>query len=121
MRRRKHPARRGRRPTPSITSARPPLGEDVNRRTTRYLVSMGIRTACLVLAVLVDGPLRWAFLAGAILLPYVAVVMANAGRERAEPPQSLLEPNRITDRDERPDDRDEPRDDRDEPRDDRRS
>lgn len=48
---------------------------------------MGIRTVCLVLAVVASGWLQWAFLAGAIVLPYVAVVMANAGRERAAEPE----------------------------------
>jgi hypothetical protein len=57
---------------------------------------MSIRTACLVLAVVVEGPLRWVFLAGAVLLPYVAVVMANAGREREELPSTLIDPTAIT-------------------------
>jgi hypothetical protein len=80
----------------SITTARRTLKEDVDRRTSRYLLSMGIRTACLVLAVLVEGPLRWVFLAGAVVLPYVAVVMANGGREREEPPTTLIDPTAIT-------------------------
>jgi hypothetical protein len=75
---------------PSITSARPPLREDVGRRTHRYLVSMAIRTVCVVAAVLVDGPLRWVFLVGAVFLPYIAVVLANAGRERARGPEPYV-------------------------------
>jgi hypothetical protein len=39
---------------------------------------MAIRTVCVVLAVVVDGWLRWIFIAGAVVLPYVAVLMANA-------------------------------------------
>jgi hypothetical protein len=77
---------------PRITSARRTLTEDVDRRTHRYLVSMSIRTVCLVLAVLVEGPLRWVLLAGAIVLPYVAVVLANAGREPDRAPDALLPP-----------------------------
>jgi hypothetical protein len=51
----------------------------------RYLLSMLIRTACFVAAVVIDSWVRWVFLAGALFLPYVAVVMANAvGRK---PPQ----------------------------------
>jgi len=65
----------------SITGARSGLSEDVSGRTRRYLISMGIRTACFVAAVLVHGPLRWVLIACALLLPYVAVVAANAGRE----------------------------------------
>ncbi len=52
----------------------------------RYLISMGIRTVCVVLAVIVDGPLRWLFVAGAVLLPYVAVVMANVVGEPRQTP-----------------------------------
>ena len=51
---------------------------------------MGIRVVCIVLAVVVSGPLRWVFIVGAIVLPYVAVLIANAGREasgeKPEPP-----------------------------------
>lgn len=50
----------------------------------RYLISMAIRTVCVVLAVVVSGPLRWIFIAGAVLLPYIAVVMANAVGERRQ-------------------------------------
>lgn len=93
MRRRGHGAsRREQEDVPTITSARRALHEDVDQRTHRYLVSMGIRTACLVLAVVVEGPLRWVFLAGAIFLPYVAVVFANAGREPEKEADALIEP-----------------------------
>ncbi len=46
---------------------------------------MLIRTVCVALAVVVDGPWRWVFIAGGVLLPYVAVVFANAGRESGGP------------------------------------
>jgi hypothetical protein len=32
--------------------------------------------------VIVTGPLRWVLLFGAVFLPYFAVIIANAGRER---------------------------------------
>ena len=51
----------------------------------RYLVSMGVRTACVVLTFVVPGPARWFFAAGAVVLPYVAVVAANAGSRRPGP------------------------------------
>ncbi len=41
---------------------------------------MSIRAVCIVLAFVVPGPLRWVFIAGAVVLPYVAVVIANAGQ-----------------------------------------
>lgn len=65
-----------------ITRARGPHSADHEARVVRYLVSMGIRTVCVVLVVVVDGPWRWVFAAGAIGLPYLAVVLANAGGER---------------------------------------
>lgn len=67
----------------SITDAGTPLSEEQAGRTRRYLWSMGIRTVCFVLAVVSPSPWRWFFVAGAVGLPYVAVVMANAGRERS--------------------------------------
>lgn len=39
---------------------------------------MGIRLACLPLAVVTTGWVRWAFILGAVVLPYIAVVIANA-------------------------------------------
>ncbi|WP_148572282.1 DUF3099 domain-containing protein [Nocardioides caldifontis] len=61
-----------------ITSASRPRSEDIRGRERRYLVSMAIRTACVILAVLFMGHwLMWVFLVGAVFLPYVAVVMAN--------------------------------------------
>lgn len=66
----------------SITSARSSRSDDIRRRQTRYLVSMGIRTMCFVLAVVLTGPLRWVMVAGAFLLPYFAVVIANAADSR---------------------------------------
>lgn len=75
-----------------ITSARKGIAEDVRGRQRRYLVSMGVRTTCFLLAVIFAGWPRWFFIAGAVLLPYVAVVLANAGREPSPgPPGTLME------------------------------
>lgn len=71
----------------SVTAAPRSLRADVHSREVRYLISMGIRTACFVAAFFTDGLLRWVCVAGAFILPYFAVVIANAGRERA--PQDL--------------------------------
>jgi len=51
----------------------------------RYLVSMIIRTVCFVLAVVAIVLLHWtvvgwALVVAAVVLPYIAVVMANATR-----------------------------------------
>lgn len=82
----RHPRGLGRQvpaePVYQITGARRAIREDVNSRTRRYLVSMGVRTVCFVLAVLTDGYLRWALIALAVVLPYLSVVFANGGRER---------------------------------------
>jgi Protein of unknown function (DUF3099) len=73
-----------------ITGAPRALTDDVRDRQRRYLISMSIRTVCFVLAIVVSGWMRWALLVGALVLPYVAVVIANAGRERVETPSTLL-------------------------------
>jgi hypothetical protein len=65
-----------------ITSARPSHSADIRRREIRYLLSMGIRTLCFVLAIVTDGPVRWVLVAGAVFLPDVAVVLANATDRR---------------------------------------
>ena len=68
---------------PSITSAPEPLADDQARRTKRYLVQMGIRIVCFVGAVLVDVLwIRLVLIAAAVVLPYSAVLFANAGRDR---------------------------------------
>ncbi|UPK72955.1 DUF3099 domain-containing protein [Nocardioidaceae bacterium SCSIO 66511] len=66
----------------NITSAQPGRSVDLHRRQMRYLISMGIRTVCFVAAVIATGPLRWIFVAGAVLLPYIAVVLANTASQR---------------------------------------
>lgn len=58
---------------------------------------MGIRIACFVLMVLITpyGWYTWVFGAGAIFLPYIAVVLANVGNDtksvRAVKPARALE------------------------------
>jgi hypothetical protein len=68
-----------------ITTAAPSKAEEIAARQRRYLFSMGIRTLCVIGAVVVgDNWLRWVLFAGAVFLPYVAVVMANAGETRED-------------------------------------
>ncbi|MBU6347846.1 MAG: DUF3099 domain-containing protein [Actinomycetales bacterium] len=66
----------------SITEVSAGTSQDQRRRQATYLVGMGMRTFCFVGAVIAHGTLRWLLIAGAILLPYFCVVLANAGRER---------------------------------------
>ena len=67
-----------------ITDAGVPLSVEQAGRIRRYLWSMGIRTLCVLGAVLAPSPWRWILAVGAVVLPYLAVVMANAGRERSD-------------------------------------
>lgn len=62
----------------TVTTAPMSLADDSDMRMRRYLITMGIRTTCFILAVVFEGWLRWVFVAGAAGLPYVAVVLANA-------------------------------------------
>ncbi|MEV5954603.1 DUF3099 domain-containing protein [Streptomyces sp. NPDC051987] len=68
-----------------ITGARAGLAEDVRGRQRRYVISMGIRTMSVILAVTLWNVERYVAVVALVLgalLPYVAVVIANAGRER---------------------------------------
>jgi hypothetical protein len=65
----------------SITTAQSSLANDQSVRQRRYFISMMIRTICFILTVVLPSPFRWIALTGAVTLPYIAVVVANAGRE----------------------------------------
>ncbi|MET9864360.1 DUF3099 domain-containing protein [Streptomyces smyrnaeus] len=91
-----------------ITGARQGLQEDVRGRQRRYVISMLVRTVAVVLTVVlwnVERPLAVGTLVLGLVLPYVAVVIANAGRENAPsappavpppPPGEALEASRVT-------------------------
>jgi hypothetical protein len=65
----------------SVSNVGQPLSVDQSSRARKYFISMMVRTACFILAVVLPSPYRWIALFGAVVLPYVAVVVANAGRE----------------------------------------
>ena len=65
----------------SITTAPVPLSKDQSGRARRYFITMMIRTICFILTVLLPSPYRWFTLIGALFLPYISVIVANAGRE----------------------------------------
>ena len=73
-----------------ITSAQKSLSNDQPGRQRRYFISMMIRTACFILTIILPSPFRWFALAGAVFLPYIAVVVANAGRETIIPGAAIL-------------------------------
>ena len=62
----------------SVTSAPVSGADDQGQRVRRYLLTMGIRVICGALALFTEGWLRWTFVTFAVVLPYIAVVMANA-------------------------------------------
>jgi hypothetical protein len=68
-----------------VTEAKRPLSEDIAFRERRYLLMMGIRVACFVLTIVLfvshAGWFSAIPAAGAIVIPYFAVVFANGGRE----------------------------------------
>jgi hypothetical protein len=69
-----------------ITGARTSLQEDVRGRQRRYVISMTIRTISVILAASLWNVERHVAIVALVLgaiLPYIAVVVANAGRENA--------------------------------------
>src|SRR3954454_16769148 len=77
-----------------ITTASRPHSEDISARQRRYLISMGIRTACFILAVVFVGHWEmWVFLVASLVLPYVAVVLANVG-SNPDPEPADFQPDR---------------------------
>ncbi len=69
-----------------ITGAREGLSADIRGRQRRYAISMGVRTVCVILFILlwhVQIVVASAALVLGAVLPYVAVVFANGGRSNA--------------------------------------
>ncbi|MDB1088421.1 DUF3099 domain-containing protein [Streptomyces sp. ACA25] len=88
-------------PVYRITGARQSLEDDVRGRERRYIISMLVRTASVILTVVlwnVSRPLAIATLFLGAVIPYVAVVVANAGREKSPALPSTF----LTDADRRP-------------------
>jgi Flp pilus assembly protein TadB len=77
-----------------VTNAQRSLSGDQSARQKRYFLSMMFRTACFIMTVVTPSPYRWFFLAGAIGLPYIAVVIANAGRETMAPGNAVIKEKR---------------------------
>ncbi|MEV7692084.1 DUF3099 domain-containing protein [Microbacterium sp. NPDC089189] len=57
--------------------------EDSSARFVKYMIMMAIRVGCFIAMVLITpyGWYTWVFAAGAVFLPYIAVVFANVGQE----------------------------------------
>lgn len=87
----------------SITALPESPDDERRRRMIRYGIAMGIRCLCIIACLFVRGWWLLIPIAGAVILPYVAVVLANVGaREthQVERPGSLLpvRPRREEDR-----------------------
>ena len=77
-----------------ITTADTALDDDMKSRIIKYSITMGIRTVCFVAAYFAFVAdlhiIMWLCVAGAVILPYPAVIFANAGRERSRDDRSAL-------------------------------
>ncbi|MER6013023.1 DUF3099 domain-containing protein [Streptomyces bluensis] len=88
-----------------ITGARQGLADDVRGRQRRYVISMSIRTLSVIAAAALWNVERHVAIVALVLgavLPYIAVVVANAGRENAPrlpstfvrvPPKPMIAPS----------------------------
>ena len=83
---------------PAVTSLPQAPQDEAMARVRRYWITMGIRMACFALTVLVTpyGWYTWVFAIAAAVLPYIAVVFANAvsptATTGAESPTQALTP-----------------------------
>lgn len=66
-----------------ITEVKPSATVDLSARTRRYAITMAIRTACFVGMVFAPGYWGFALLLGAMLLPWLAVMLANQQDRRS--------------------------------------
>lgn len=86
------------RPAQSITSLPESPEEETRRRQRQYAIAMGIRVLCILACVFVRG--WWLLIPalGAVILPYIAVVLGNVSAKRratvAEPVALELPPGK---------------------------
>ncbi len=81
-------------PTQSVTSLPPSPDEERRGRVIKYTIAMSIRVVCFLAIFVVPGWWRLIPFAGTIILPYVAVVIANTASRvtvaQAEAPGALM-------------------------------
>jgi hypothetical protein len=75
----------------SITDAAAAHSEDMRDRMIKYAVAMGIRMVCIILIFVVDGWFKIIAIAGAVFLPWIAVVIANGNDKAEDHSESLLD------------------------------
>jgi len=87
----------------SVTSLEVSPEDERRSRMRKYSIAMTVRMVCIVLGVFLEGWLMWAAFAGAVFLPYFAVVLANSsssslgGSTKAVAPKLVLGPDRFRD------------------------
>lgn len=71
---------------PAVTSLPQSPRDEADHRVRRYAIMMAIRIVCFALMALVQpyGWYTWVFGLAAAVLPYIAVVIANAGSDSEE-------------------------------------
>lgn len=91
---RRRPSAENAGPPVLVTDAKPASSVERDERQRRYLVSMGIRTVAFVLAiVLFHGVAQILAIAVSMIMPWMAVLIANAGpRRRVEQPSFFVPP-----------------------------
>lgn len=62
----------------SITTLPESASTDRHRRMVQYIVAQAVRLACFVGALFASGWWQFSLVIAAVLLPYIAVVLANA-------------------------------------------
>ena len=61
----------------------------------KYSIAMSVRTVCLILLVVIPDWWRYIFGVGAVVLPYIAVVLANVGATGAAAPVNPGTPDQL--------------------------
>jgi Flp pilus assembly protein TadB len=88
-----------------VTTAGRSPQQDRRDRERRYLITMGIRVVAFVVALVVTkGWIRVVAIAAALILPWIAVILANSGPIRRPPERPSLyfrrRPRELTERSE---------------------
>lgn len=65
----------------SITNAQEAHSQEMHGRLVKYSLAMGIRMVCIALIFAVDGWFKLVPMVGAVVLPWIAVVIANGGSD----------------------------------------
>ncbi|MCW1250263.1 DUF3099 domain-containing protein [Acaricomes phytoseiuli] len=81
---------RSREDVQNITTAHTSHSDDIHRRLVKYSIAMGIRMVCLFAMFFVDGLWKLVPIAGAVFLPWFAVIIANGGGDTVRPDQNAL-------------------------------